>query len=165
MQGGDVATDPERDGQTLRSGEHERLAVLVGTWRTTGRTYPLPSAPAAEIDAIDTYEWLPGGYFLIHRVDALVGTDEVKGIEIIGYDPTAGTYRAHWFDNRGSTDTFQAELDGDVWRMWSARERFTGRFSPDRNSISGTWECSSDGSTWDRWMEVTLTKMSPTVVR
>jgi hypothetical protein len=42
--------------------EHERLEVLVGRWRTEGRTQESPDSPAAEIVATDTYEWLPGGF-------------------------------------------------------------------------------------------------------
>jgi hypothetical protein len=53
--------------------EHERLAVLIGKWKTEGRTREMPDAPAATIDAVDTYEWLPGGFGLLHVVDATVG--------------------------------------------------------------------------------------------
>jgi hypothetical protein len=42
----------------------ERLGALVGRWKTEGRT-----ADANRIDAVDTYERLPGGA-LLHLVDA-----------------------------------------------------------------------------------------------
>jgi hypothetical protein len=40
--------------------EHERLRVLVGTWKTEGWTREAAGAPAVRIDAVDTYEWLTG---------------------------------------------------------------------------------------------------------
>jgi hypothetical protein len=41
-----------------------RLAALVGRWRTGGRTRETADAPATTIDAVDTYEWLPGRFVL-----------------------------------------------------------------------------------------------------
>ena len=46
--------------------EHDRLGVLIGKWKTEGWTREMPDAPASRIDAIDTYEWLPGGFGLLH---------------------------------------------------------------------------------------------------
>jgi hypothetical protein len=40
--------------------EHERLEALIGRWRTEGWTSETAEAPAARIEAVDTYEWLPG---------------------------------------------------------------------------------------------------------
>lgn len=53
-----------------RKPEHERPAVLVGTWKTEEWTREGPDAPAARIDATDSHEWRPGGFSLLHRVDA-----------------------------------------------------------------------------------------------
>ena len=69
--------------------DHERLEVLIGTWKTDGWTKETPDAPAVKIEAVDSYEWLPGGHGLLHTVDARVGDEEVEGAEIIGYDPIA----------------------------------------------------------------------------
>jgi len=44
------------------SGEQDRLQVLIGTWSTKGWTRATPGAPSARLEAVDTYEWLPGGF-------------------------------------------------------------------------------------------------------
>ena len=41
------------------------------------------------------YEWLPGGFFLLHQWDANAGTREFKGTEIIGHDEANGGYFTH----------------------------------------------------------------------
>jgi len=64
----------------------EGLETLIGAWKTEGWTKAAPGAPAARIDAVDTYEWLPGRFALLHRVDARVGGEKVEGAEIIGYE-------------------------------------------------------------------------------
>jgi hypothetical protein len=138
--------------------EHERLAALVGTWKTEGRVKAGPWGSAAPIAAEDTYEWLDGGFFLIHRFDALVGTQDVKGIEVIGCDMGAGGYRGFSFDNQGAVDSFEASLVDGVWKTWGPLQRFTGRFSADGRTLSGEWERSEDGMSWSPWMDVTLTR-------
>ena len=141
--------------------EHERLAALVGRWRTEGSTREAPGTAAARIDATDTYEWLPGGFALLHSVDARVGDQKVEGAEIIGYDPARGSYVTQYFGSDGPT-AYEASLteeDGSlVWAMRSESTRFAGTFSADGNSITGHWEQTHDGSTWEPWMDITLTK-------
>jgi hypothetical protein len=50
-----------------------RLEALVGRCRTQDRTLETSEAPEAEIEAVDTYEWLAARVGLLHTVDARVG--------------------------------------------------------------------------------------------
>jgi Protein of unknown function (DUF1579) len=81
--------------------EQERLAALLGRWRTTGRTRETAEAAALPIEATDTYEWLPGRFALLHSVDATVGEERVEGAEIIGWDPERGSYSTLYFGSDG----------------------------------------------------------------
>ena len=140
---------------------HERLRVLVGTWKTEGWTRETAGAPAARIDAVDTYEWLPGGFGLLHSVDAKVGDARVEGAEIIGYDPARATYRTLYFGSDGPS-AYEASLSEEqgalVWRMQSDDDRFVGTFADDGNTLTGRWEARGDDSSWRPWMDITLTK-------
>jgi hypothetical protein len=141
--------------------KHERLAQLVGRWRTKGRTIATPEAPEAVIDALDTYEWLPGRFSLLHTVDARVGETRVEGAEIIGWDPVRGAYTTLYFGSDGPNAYEAGFTDDDgvlVWSMRSATDRFTGRFSDDGATIVGQWERLDEGQSWQPWMEVTLTR-------
>jgi Protein of unknown function (DUF1579) len=141
--------------------KHLRLEPLVGEWRTTGRTRESPPAPALEIEATDTYEWLPGGYGLLHTVDARMGDERVEGAEIIGYDPERGAYVTQYFGSDGPNG-YEATLTDDegplVWRMRSERDRFTGTFSDDRRTITGHWELLDPEGRWRPWMDITLSR-------
>jgi len=137
--------------------EHERLGALIGVWKTEGWT----REPALRIDAIDTYEWLPGGFALLHRVDAHVGDEHVEGAEIIGYDPELGAYRTHYFGSDGpaaSEATLEARDGALVWIMQGDRDRFTGTFDDTGDRITGHWEQREGGSDWRPWMDITLTR-------
>jgi hypothetical protein len=140
-----------------------RLAALVGRWRTEGWTRETADSPAARIDAVDTYEWLPGGFALLHVVDARVGDEKVEGAEIIGHDPARGSYLTQYFGSDGpsSYEASLTEEDGAlVWRMWSEADRFVGTFSDDGDTITGHWELRAD-SEWRPWMDITLTRQPP----
>jgi hypothetical protein len=133
----------------------ERLGALVGRWKTEGRT-----ADADRIDAVDTYERLPGGA-LLHLVDAQVGDQKVEGAEIIGYHPARGSYLTRYFGTDGA-NAYEASLSDEggvlVWAMRSERDRFSGTFSADRRVITGRWEALDNDSTWQPWMDITLTR-------
>jgi Protein of unknown function (DUF1579) len=141
--------------------EHERLGALIGRWKTEGWTREAPEAPAAKIDAVDTYEWLPGGFGLLHTVDAKVGDEKVEGAEIIGYDFDRGAYVTQYFGSDGPT-AYEASLtqesEGLTWRMRSKTTRFAGVFSDDGSVITGHWQLLPDGGEWQPWMDITLTK-------
>ena len=136
------------------------LDVLVGVWRTEGRT-----RDGALIHATDTYEWLPGRCAVLHRVDARVGDVRVEGAEIIGWDPARNAYVAQYFGTDGPSryEAWFRELGGvTVWRMCSERDRFMGAISDDGATIEGHWELRDGESGWRPWMDVTLTSATST---
>lgn len=152
--------DKTQDSQKLTQpgSEHKLLNIFVGKWNTEGQIKSTSSSPASRLTAVDTYEWLPGGFFLIHYVDGRMGDEEVKTMEIIGYDISSQAYFTHSFDNQGNTGVYQANLHERTWTIKGESERFTGEFSNDGNTLKGNWELSRDGYNWQSWMDIKLTK-------
>jgi hypothetical protein len=143
------------------SAPHKRLAPLIGRWKTDGWTRETPEAPAVQVDAVDTYEWLPGGFGLLHIVDAKMDGEKVEGTEIIGYDPDEGAYATQYVGSESLTRyeaSLTEESEGLTWRMRSKTTRFTGVFSRDGKVITGHWELLPEGGDWQPWMDITLTK-------
>jgi hypothetical protein len=136
----------------------QRLEAFVGTWNTEGEIRASSSGPAAKIHATDTYEWLPGGFFLVHRWDAHMPDGNTQGIEIIGYDASSETYPMHSFDSQGNTGLMRASFEDGVWTFVGESLRFTGGFRDSGNTFAGVWEQRSDGGDWLPWMDVTLRK-------
>lgn len=160
-----TVTERDPDATTSRTAqppkpgpEHRRLDVFVGTWDTQGRTKASPSGPPAKIVGTDSYEWLDGGFFLVHRVDVRIGAEQVTGLEIIGYDASSQTYRTHAFDSQGSYGAYQATVHNGVWTFMGASERATVVVSDTGNTMTITWERSTDGLSWLHWMDVTLAR-------
>jgi hypothetical protein len=141
--------------------EHERLEALIGRWKTDGWTTETEDAPATKVDALDTYEWAPGGYALLHSVEAKMGEEAVEGAELIGYDPQRASYVTQYFGSDGP-EAYEASLSEEeghaTWRMQSETSRFAGTFNDDRDVITGHWELRDGDGKWKPWMDITLTR-------
>ena len=139
--------------------EHGRLRAFVGTWRTEGEVRATRSSPLAPFRAVDVYEWLPGGFFLVHRWDAKMPEGDSSGIEILGFDTTSRTYFIHSFDNQGNLGVMEGIREGDRWTFTGEALRFRGEFGEGGSALTGMWEQRSpDGLTWVPWMDVRLTR-------
>lgn len=135
-----------------------RLEALIGRWSTEGETVDGPSEPPARIAGTDTYEWLGGGFFVVHRVDVRFGDEQVEAIEVIGYDAASGTYPTHAFDSRGGATTYQMRERDGTWTITGETERSTLAPAGDGATMHASWERSDDGRTWRPWMEIRLAR-------
>jgi hypothetical protein len=143
----------------------ERLAVLVGEWSMAAKFKELPPADAG---ARVVFEWMPGGRFLIQRWEVPV-PEAPDGIAIIGPDPeNAGDFLQHYFDTRGVARLYRMSVTDGVWRLWrdapdfsplDFSQRYTGTFADNDKTITGSWEISHDGETWEHDFELTYTRI------
>lgn len=156
---GDQPGTPSPVPHRVPGAAHHRLGVFIGSWHTEGEIQTDSPGVTLRLHATDSYEWMPGGYFLVHRVDGRMGDMVVQALEVIGYDEDCDCYVSQSFDNSGNTASYRAYLRGDEWSIEGARERFTGVFSEDRRTLRGRWERSADGEEWRPWMAITLTRM------
>jgi hypothetical protein len=117
--------------------EIQRLGALVGRWRSERRIVGEAPVP---ITGTDIYEWLPGGFFLVHHVDVVIGHQRVQALELIGeYDPATDSFTGRAYDNLGNVTVMRAKVDDHgVWT-------FTGG--------------GDDGARWQPWMDMTFTRM------
>src|SRR5688572_27509790 len=107
-----ATADPPRPQDPKPGPDHERLSVFVGAWSTKGQTAAAEGAPAVQIQSSDEYDWLPGGFFVVHRWNGTVREAGVHGIEIIGFDAANGRYRTHFFDNDGNAGSEELTVRG-----------------------------------------------------
>lgn len=146
-----------------------RLDALVGEWKLDvlidgqlvgrGRT---------------TLGWLEDGAFLIQHTDGGPPPPDAPpewaanspGLvtTIIGLDDSTGRFYMLYADARDVFRVYQMELGDGAWRVWRDApgffQRFTGTFSDDGNSITGRWEVSRDGVTWEHDFDLTYTKVT-----
>jgi hypothetical protein len=142
-----------------------RLDAFVGEWSVEVR-FPAggPSGLAGRV----VFEWALGRQFLMERSEA-DHPDAPDGLMLIAAEPDGEHYVQHYFDSRGVVRVYRMTFRDGLSTL--AREtpdftplgfaqRFTGTFSEDGRSISGRWELSRDGSTWEHDFAMDYVKVS-----
>ncbi len=135
------------------------LDVMVGTWELQGRE----SGPKGEIHGRPTFEWMEGGFYLVQQVDIDYIGRRIVGTEYIGYDEENDNLRSYFFSNEGPGPFGRVALEyvwevcDDTLTIWGGEAgspaSFKGRFSDDRNTITGRWEWPGGG------YEATMTRV------
>lgn len=139
--------------------ENALLESFIGKWKTTGKMYATRDDPEMVITGTDTYSWLPGKYFLIHKVDVVIGDHKNKALEIIGYDARSKTYAMHSYNNVGETSRMNATYSKHGWKFEGNGIRFRGDFNAKKNMISGIWEKGGKSGNWKTFMDVKLERI------
>ena len=140
--------------------KHRALGVFAGKWITQGTIRATDDAAPSEMRAIDRYEWLPGGFLMLHKVDALIGGTVSQSIEVIGYDAKQACYVTRSYDDQGKSDGFTARLNGRAWLVDGEKVRFRGAFDVGGSVLAGTWEQRSGRGKWSPWMDIELRKVA-----
>lgn len=135
-----------------------QLNRFVGLWNTTGKITGTSLTPSIDIHGIDRYEWLPGGYFLLHQADVYIGKEKSQTHEIIGYDRAKEIYTMQHYNSQGDSGFMTATVTNDVWMFTSEMLRFTGGFSMHDSIFSGIWEQKNEDGNWVYFMDIKLTR-------
>jgi hypothetical protein len=129
-------------GTPKRNPGLKALDNLVGTWKASGET-------KGQL----TYEWLPGGFFLMARGDTEQGGQRTKHVEIIGYDHEAGgepsdVMTSRLYTDRGDTLSYTHEVDDKGVTSWFGSKGSSTVFKArwiDSDTLTGAWEWPGGG--------------------
>jgi hypothetical protein len=130
----------------------QRFEVLLGTWDMTGHTL---DAREDNITGHNTFEWLPGGFFMKSSGDIDFMGTKLWSMEIIGYDPSTRTFPSKVYSSMSSEMLdYGWDVQGNIVTHWDKTSKFTGTLSDDGNTLIGGWrpnegEENIPGSTYD----------------
>ena len=139
--------------------EHELLNSLIGKWITAGETVPTDGAPAVEVHASDIYEWVAGGFFVVHTAYGCIGDTPVGGVEMIGYNAETKRFRTHFFDSQGNVSNQDLTFHDRTWTWSGPHARATGVLSEDGQAMPTLHEWSDDGVKWRPSMDIILRRV------
>ena len=111
---------------------------------------------AQSIAGSDVYEWLPGRFFMLHKVDVRMGNERAESTEIIGFDEESQRLTMHAYDNKGIYTSMTASYDNGVWHFNGDHLRFTGGFNADGSQLSGNWELQNEDGEWSVFIKIHL---------
>lgn len=119
------------------------LARLVGTWHVSG-----------DASGTVTYRWLAGEHFLVQEGELELFGHSNRFTEIIGRERPFGgepsaDIKSRTYTAEGDTLDYVYEMDGDTLTIRGGQRgseaRYTGRFSTDGNTLTGTWSYPGGG--------------------
>jgi hypothetical protein len=118
---------------------------MVGVWGLEDQE----AGSNREITGRLRFEWMEGGFYLIHHVDVDYAGRKVNGIEYVGYDDRSDKLPSY-FSNEGPGPfggvaiEYVWEVDAGKLMIWGGEvgsaANLKATFSDDRNTISGRWE-------------------------
>jgi hypothetical protein len=139
--------------------ELEPLAPLAGRWASEGRTVATEDEPSVRIIGTDVYEWLGGGYFLVHEVHVRMGETVVEVLEVIG-EFDGSSYAMRSFDQDGAATTMRATVGDDGGLLFTGDGmRAAVSFGEDDQSMRARWERRASADTWSHWMDMHFTRI------
>ncbi len=123
---------------------------------------PFPPSPDVTVHGHVTFQWIEGGSLLVMRQSEQSGTTP-SARWAIGRDESGSGYKVLYSDNRGVSRVFEMSLSEGLWQLWrnapGFSQRFEGRVSPDRKTITSHWKKSFDSTTWEHDVDVTYTRL------
>jgi hypothetical protein len=132
----------------------EPLAPIIGRWRSSGTVLDEHGNATMKISGTDVYAWLPGGHWIAHEVDVLMGEQRTRVHELIGGIGDSGGWQMHAFDDADRPGVMRLTLEepglllihGDGVRSWF-------RIRAGENHMTTSWEREADGA-WQPWMDM-----------
>jgi len=82
--------------------EHAALNPLVGTWKTTTKSWMDPAAPPEVSEGTCERNWMMNGRYLVGSYKGNFGGMPFEGMEVLGFDNTKKEYVSSWMDNMGT---------------------------------------------------------------
>ena len=128
-----------------------RLGVFAGEWLVEA------SFAAESPQGRSRFEWGLDGQFLLQRTEVPV-PEAPDSLAIVSVDPGTGAYTQHYYDSRGVVRLYVMTLADGEWTLTREspdfspldfRQRFTGTFSQDGNTINGAWQKALGSGGWE----------------
>jgi hypothetical protein len=134
----------------------KKLEKLVGTWLMEISNAPFLPDPRATVRMNVTCEWFEGGDFLVMHQGT--GGRVPYATWFIGRDQDAMDYTALYIDDRRVSRVYQMSFVKGVWKLWrnspKFSQRFVGKLSRNKRTITAYWEKSTDGKKWEHDFDV-----------
>jgi hypothetical protein len=145
--------------QEARSPELEAFDPLVGNWAQKA-THPM--VPGTVVSGLMSYEWLEGRRFLIQR-SSMEHPEFPDSISVIGSIDSEDGLASHYFDSRGVFRVYRTTMEGDTMRLWrdapGFSQRLEAKLGDGGSTLSGVWQLSRDGETWNDDLAVAWTRL------
>ncbi|MDQ1531482.1 MAG: hypothetical protein QOE37_1587 [Microbacteriaceae bacterium] len=152
----------QRQADFPLNGPSKALEPLLGTWETVGTHGMIPDTV---LHGRASFERLQPGGLVRWRSSIREDVGIPAGVAIIGSDDELGVYSMVYYDERGVSRIYEVGVEDDGMRWWrsapSFAQRYSLTFAEDPRTMTGRGELCRDGSTWERDLDLTYTRVEP----
>lgn len=133
------------------------LAVLIGDWTMELSHAAFLPDPGAMVVGKASWQWIEDGALLaLSQGGPPPGTPAARWI--VGRDEASPLYTVLYVDSRGVSRVYRMRFESGIWELWREAtgfsQRFSAHLSDDMRTVTGTWETSLDGTTWEHDFDV-----------
>ncbi len=139
----------------------ETVEGLVGNWEMELSHAAFLPDPSATVKGRVSFAWVQDGAFILLRMGDEPPSPP-NAIWLIGRDETAPNYTVLYYDARKVSRVYEMSFADGVWKMWREApgfwQHYEGTVSADGHLVTGRWQKSADGTTWEHDFDVTYTR-------
>ena len=96
----------------------ELFEPFLGDWIIEGKNSETAQSPGAFFTGKESFEWLPGDFFIVSYWHRSYEDKEYTGIGIMGFEATNDKYFFNMFDNFGYTRSYEVEVLTGMILIW-----------------------------------------------
>jgi hypothetical protein len=134
------------------------IAPIVGDWNMELSNAPFLSDSQQNLPSHVSFSWIESSGLIAMRQ----GKDATW---VIGRDEENSKYTILYYDKRGVSRVYEMSFENNIWKIWRNNPDFSQRYeahiSKDFNTITATWEKSSDyGKIWEHDFDMKFTRQT-----
>jgi hypothetical protein len=138
--------------------ETSKFARLIGVWNTTGQI--VSGNKTLRLNGTDTYEFILGGNFILHKADVNMGSEKSETIEIISLDDSEDKAQMHYFNTKAESGTMSGQIIDNEFLINGDGIKFAGIINNGNTEVAGKWFLQKEDNTWNEFIELKLEKQS-----
>ena len=136
------------------------LEPFVGKWDMELSNAAFLPDPKATVHADVSFEWIENGAFFAMSQGNNAAPE--RAIWVIGRDDKEKNYTILYSDARGVSRIYEMSFEKNVWKIWrnspGFSQRYEGKVSKDKKTITAHWEKSFDGKKWEHDFDLKYAK-------
>lgn len=136
--------------------ENSPFKRLIGTWKTSGQVRSANGTMS--LSGQDSYEFILGGNYILHRADVIIGNEKSETLEMISIDTETGHARMQYFNSKGESGVMTGEINNDEFKITGKGIKFIGAVNRESTEVTGRWFIQTENQDWTEFIILKLEK-------